>query len=119
MTDDPITAYGERGSPSTSTSEPACSRSRGRRTPSTATRSTGWRGARRSAAHRRHADGPRGRAHRRDQHAGPAPRQRLLPLDHDDASGATALTGFDVVQLADDGRIARLTGFFDTDTGMA
>jgi len=36
-----------------------------------------------------------------------------------DASGATALTGFDVVQLADDGRIARLTGFFDTDTGMA
>jgi hypothetical protein len=34
-----------------------------------------------------------------------------------DASGATALTGFDVVQLDGDGRIARLTGFFDTDTG--
>ena len=34
-----------------------------------------------------------------------------------DASGATALTGFDVVQLDLDGRIARLTGFFDTDTG--
>ena len=34
-----------------------------------------------------------------------------------DASGATALTGFDVVQLAEDGRIARLHGFFDTDTG--
>lgn len=33
-----------------------------------------------------------------------------------DASEATVLTGFDVVQLADDGRIARLTGFFDTDT---
>ena len=35
-----------------------------------------------------------------------------------DASGATALTGFDVVQLDDDGRIARLHGFFDTDTGV-
>lgn len=34
-----------------------------------------------------------------------------------DATGATALTGFDVVQLDGDGRIARLTGFFDTDTG--
>ena len=34
-----------------------------------------------------------------------------------DASGATALTGFDVVQLDADGRIARLHGFFDTDTG--
>lgn len=33
-----------------------------------------------------------------------------------DAAGAVALTGFDVVQLDDDGRIARLTGFFDTDT---
>jgi hypothetical protein len=33
-----------------------------------------------------------------------------------DASGSTVLTGFDVVQLAEDGRIARLTGFFDTDT---
>jgi hypothetical protein len=33
-----------------------------------------------------------------------------------DAAGATALTGFDVVQLDDQGRIARLTGFFDTDT---
>ena len=36
-----------------------------------------------------------------------------------DASGATLMTGFDVVQLADDGRIARLTGFFDQDTGPA
>ena len=27
--------------------------------------------------------------------------------------GAVVLTGFDVVQLDDDGRIARLTGFFD------
>jgi hypothetical protein len=35
-----------------------------------------------------------------------------------DASGAVALTGFDVVQLDTDGRIARLTGFFDTDTGL-
>ena len=34
-----------------------------------------------------------------------------------DAAGTTVLTGFDVVQLADDGRISRLTGFFDTDTG--
>jgi ketosteroid isomerase-like protein len=33
-----------------------------------------------------------------------------------DASGSTVLTGWDVVQLDDDGRIARLTGFFDTDT---
>ena len=33
-----------------------------------------------------------------------------------DAAGATALTGFDVVQLDADGRIARLTGFFDADT---
>ena len=35
-----------------------------------------------------------------------------------DPAGATVLTGFDVVQLDDDGRIARLTGFFDTDTGI-
>ncbi len=33
-----------------------------------------------------------------------------------DAAGAPVLTGFDVVQLGADGRIARLTGFFDTDT---
>ena len=33
-----------------------------------------------------------------------------------DASGGTVLTGWDVVQLDDDGRIARLTGFFDNDT---
>ncbi len=33
-----------------------------------------------------------------------------------DAAGAVLLTGFDVVQLDGDGRIARLTGFFDTDT---
>ena len=33
-----------------------------------------------------------------------------------DAAGATVLTGFDVVQLDADGRIARLHGFFDTDT---
>ena len=33
-----------------------------------------------------------------------------------DATGATVLTGFDVVQLDADGRIARLHGFFDTDT---
>ena len=33
-----------------------------------------------------------------------------------DAAGGVVLTGFDVVQLDDDGRIARLTGFFDTDT---
>lgn len=30
-----------------------------------------------------------------------------------DASGATVLTGFDVVQLDGQGRITRLTGFFD------
>jgi hypothetical protein len=36
-----------------------------------------------------------------------------------DASGATVMTGFDVVQLDADGRIARLTGFFDSDTGTA
>jgi hypothetical protein len=30
-----------------------------------------------------------------------------------DADGATTLTGFDVVQLDDEGRISRLTGFFD------
>ena len=36
-----------------------------------------------------------------------------------DAGGATVMTGFDVVQLAADGRIARLTGFFDSDTGTA
>ncbi len=36
-----------------------------------------------------------------------------------DASGAVVMTGFDVVQLAEDGRIARLTGFFDSDTGTA
>ena len=36
-----------------------------------------------------------------------------------DVAGATVLTGFDVVQLDADGRIARLTGFFDTDTGTA
>jgi hypothetical protein len=34
-----------------------------------------------------------------------------------DGAGATVLTGFDVVQLSEDGRIARLTGFFDADTG--
>lgn len=33
-----------------------------------------------------------------------------------DAGGATVLTGWDVVQLDDAGRIARLTGFFDPDT---
>lgn len=33
-----------------------------------------------------------------------------------DADGAVVMTGFDVVQLDDDGRIARLTGFFDADT---
>ena len=33
-----------------------------------------------------------------------------------DADGGTVLTGWDVVQLDEDGRIARLTGFFDTDT---
>lgn len=30
-----------------------------------------------------------------------------------DAGGATVMTGFDVVQLDDEGRITRLTGFFD------
>ncbi|MCW2605692.1 MAG: hypothetical protein JWO60_385 [Frankiales bacterium] len=30
-----------------------------------------------------------------------------------DAAGATVMTGFDVVQLDDAGRITRLTGFFD------
>lgn len=33
-----------------------------------------------------------------------------------DVTGSTVLTGWDVVQLAEDGRIARLTGFFDQDT---
>ncbi len=33
-----------------------------------------------------------------------------------DASGSTVLTGWDVVQLDDAGRIVRLTGFFDPDT---
>ena len=33
-----------------------------------------------------------------------------------DASGGTVLTGWDVVQLDEAGRIARLTGFFDDDT---
>ena len=33
-----------------------------------------------------------------------------------DASGGVVLTGWDVVQLDDGGRIARLTGFFDNDT---
>jgi hypothetical protein len=36
-----------------------------------------------------------------------------------DASGAVVMTGFDVVQLDESGRIARLTGFFDSDTGTA
>ena len=36
-----------------------------------------------------------------------------------DASGATVMTGFDVVQLDPSGRIGRLTGFFDSDTGTA
>ena len=36
-----------------------------------------------------------------------------------DASDAVALTGWDVVQLDDAGRIARLTGFFDPDTERA
>jgi hypothetical protein len=35
-----------------------------------------------------------------------------------DGTGATVLTGFDVVQLDAAGRIARLTGFFDTDTAL-
>ena len=34
-----------------------------------------------------------------------------------DVAGAPVLSGFDVVQLDAEGRIARLTGFFDTDTG--
>ena len=33
-----------------------------------------------------------------------------------DGDGATVLTGFDVVQLDEHGRIARLTGFFDSNT---
>jgi hypothetical protein len=33
-----------------------------------------------------------------------------------DGAGSTLLTGWDVVQLDDSGRIARLTGFFDQDT---
>ena len=33
-----------------------------------------------------------------------------------DGNGDTVLTGFDVVQLDGDGRIVRLTGFFDSDT---
>jgi hypothetical protein len=33
-----------------------------------------------------------------------------------DASGSPVMTGWDVVQLDDAGRIARLTGFFDDDT---
>ncbi|MBN1091216.1 nuclear transport factor 2 family protein [Blastococcus sp. TML/M2B] len=36
-----------------------------------------------------------------------------------DADGAVVMTGFDVVQLDPAGRIARLTGFFDSDTGTA
>lgn len=36
-----------------------------------------------------------------------------------DASGVTVMTGFDVVQLDPTGRIGRLTGFFDSDTGTA
>ena len=35
-----------------------------------------------------------------------------------DPSGAVALTGWDVVQLDDAGRIVRLTGFFDQDTAQ-
>ncbi len=34
-----------------------------------------------------------------------------------DADGGTVMTGFDVVQLDRTGLIARLTGFFDSDTG--
>ena len=34
-----------------------------------------------------------------------------------DADGAIVMTGFDVVQLDRTGLIARLTGFFDSDTG--
>ena len=33
-----------------------------------------------------------------------------------DRDGGTVITGWDVVQLDADGRIARLTGFFDQDT---
>ena len=33
-----------------------------------------------------------------------------------DGSGATVMTGWDVVQLDEAGRIGRLTGFFDQDT---
>ena len=36
-----------------------------------------------------------------------------------DASGVTVMTGFDVVQFDAEGRIGRLTGFFDSDTGTA
>ena len=36
-----------------------------------------------------------------------------FPWAISDAGGATVLTGFDVVQLDDAGRITRLTGFFD------
>jgi len=36
-----------------------------------------------------------------------------------DASGTEVLTGFDVVQLDDSGRITRLTGFFDAPQGGA
>ena len=36
-----------------------------------------------------------------------------------DASGSPALTGWDVVQLDEQGRISRLTGFFDPDTDRA
>ena len=32
-----------------------------------------------------------------------------------DGSGSTVMTGIDVVQLDDDGRIQRLTGFFDSE----
>jgi len=35
-----------------------------------------------------------------------------------DAEGAVVMTGFDVVQLDRTGLIARLTGFFDSDTGI-
>ena len=36
-----------------------------------------------------------------------------FPWAVEDAGGATVMTGFDVVQLDDAGRITRLTGFFD------
>ena len=36
-----------------------------------------------------------------------------FPWAISDATGATVLTGFDVVQLDEQGRITRLTGFFD------